>query len=61
MFLLRNGYEIDAAVDEQEAMVLGVAAGHISREVFTNWVKSRIVRRGWRRPTQPGAGTSGGG
>jgi death-on-curing protein len=58
MFLLRNGHEIDATVDEQEAVFLGVAAGHISRDVFTNWVKSHIVRRGWRRPVQAGAGTS---
>jgi death-on-curing protein len=45
MLLLRNCHEIDATVDEQETMFVGVAAGRVSREVFTNWVKDHIVRR----------------
>jgi death-on-curing protein len=46
VFLLRNGHEIDATVDEQEAVFLGVAAGEVSREAFTDWVKHHIARRG---------------
>lgn len=45
MFLLRNGHEIDASVDEQEAVFLGVAAGMIGREEFVGWVKAHIIRR----------------
>jgi death-on-curing protein len=32
MFLLRNGHEIDASVDAQEAIFLGVAAGQVGRD-----------------------------
>jgi death on curing protein len=33
-FLVLNGRELDADVDEQERVVLGVAAGEIEREQF---------------------------
>jgi death-on-curing protein len=52
MFLVRNGHEIDATVDVQEAIFLGVAAGMVPREAFTAWVRTHVVRRGWRRPAQ---------
>lgn len=45
MLLKRNGYTIAAPVDEQEAMFLGVAAGNITREQCTEWVKAHVVRR----------------
>jgi death-on-curing protein len=45
MFLWRNGYEIDAPVDDQEKVFLGVAASTIDREEFVNWVKAHVVRR----------------
>ncbi len=45
MFLMRNGYEIEADVDEQEDVFLRVAAGRMSREEFTAWLKSKVVRR----------------
>ena len=35
--------QIAADVDEQERVVLGVAAGTISREDFTSWVRSHLV------------------
>ena len=41
-FMLLNGYEIDASVDEQEATILQVAAKEMDKETFTDWVKSRI-------------------
>ena len=50
MFLVRNGHELDASMDGQEAIFLGVAAGTITREVFTEWVHAHIVRRGRRVP-----------
>jgi death on curing protein len=45
MFLLRNGSEIEASVDEQEAVFVGVAAGTIGREEFTEWVQAHVVPR----------------
>jgi len=42
-FLVLNGHEIAADVDEQERVVLGAAAGTISREDFTSWVRSHLV------------------
>lgn len=41
-FMLLNGYEIDASVDEQEAIILQVAAKEMDKESFTEWVKSKI-------------------
>lgn len=43
MFLLMNGYEIDASVDEQEAVILKVAAGEMDRAAFTEWLKAHVV------------------
>ena len=31
-FLMLNGFEIDAPIDEQERLMLDLAAGHITRE-----------------------------
>ncbi len=42
-FLILNGYEISASVDEQTEIVLGVASGKIDRSTFTNWLRSQIV------------------
>jgi death-on-curing protein len=41
-FLVLNGREIAASVDEQEQIVLKLAAGNMDREQFTVWVESRI-------------------
>ena len=38
-FLLLNGYEIRCGTDEQERMVLELAAGNLSRNAFTEWVR----------------------
>ncbi len=43
-FLLLNGYEIEADVDEQEQVILRVAAGEMGRDEFTAWVGEHIVR-----------------
>jgi death-on-curing protein len=45
MFLLRNGHELDAPVDEQEAVFLAVAAGTMDPEAFTSWVHAHVIAR----------------
>ncbi|MBK9337544.1 MAG: type II toxin-antitoxin system death-on-curing family toxin [Lewinellaceae bacterium] len=41
-FLFMNGFEIEASVDEQESIILRVAAGEMPKEAFTEWLKSKI-------------------
>jgi death-on-curing protein len=43
--LMLNGFEIRASVDEQEQVVLGVAAGEIDLEEFTAWIDDHLVIR----------------
>ncbi|TAF51190.1 MAG: type II toxin-antitoxin system death-on-curing family toxin [Oscillatoriales cyanobacterium] len=38
VFLMLNGYEIEAGVDEQERVILAIAAGEMKREEFTGWL-----------------------
>ena len=45
-FLVLNGWEIDADVDEAEQTILTLAAGQMERNRFMIWVKDHIVRRG---------------
>jgi len=45
-FLVLNGYEIDADVDEQVRVILGVAAGEVDRDTFKDWLRTRVVGRG---------------
>ncbi|NIW43285.1 MAG: type II toxin-antitoxin system death-on-curing family toxin [Gammaproteobacteria bacterium] len=45
IFLILNGYEIEADVDDQERMILGVASGKIKREELRDWLNSRIVEK----------------
>jgi death-on-curing protein len=42
VFLLVNGYELRAPVDEQERIALDLAAGQLSRDAFLEWVKHHI-------------------
>lgn len=42
-FLILNGLEIDANVDEQERIILDVAAGKLRREQFTSWLSKHIT------------------
>jgi death-on-curing protein len=39
IFLVLNGHELHADVDEQERLVLGVAAGEIGRKRLSEWIK----------------------
>src|SRR5262245_51747912 len=41
-FLVLNGWELAADVDEQEQVVLRLAAGGLTREEFTAWVRSHL-------------------
>jgi death-on-curing protein len=41
--LLLNGYELDADVDEQEQVILGVASGTLSRSQFTDWIRTHTI------------------
>lgn len=43
--LLMNGYEIQADVDSQEAVILAVAASKMNRQDFLDWLKEHVVRR----------------
>ena len=45
LFLILNGHEIEANVDEQEQLILNVAAGQIKREELTDWLRSHIVEK----------------
>ena len=42
-FLMLNGYEISAGVDEQTEIILGVASGNVDRRMFTDWLRNHIV------------------
>jgi death-on-curing protein len=42
-FLVLNGHELDAPVDEQEQVILRLAAGDISRAEFTEWVRAHVI------------------
>lgn len=41
-FLMRNGFQLVGTVDEQEAVILQVAAGTFSREQLTSWVHAHV-------------------
>lgn len=42
VFLVLNGGEIDASVDEQERMMLTVARGTVDRPAFAQWLKAHV-------------------
>lgn len=44
-FLVLNGQEIAASPDEQEEVVLRLAAGRIERDAFTAWLGLHVVTR----------------
>jgi death-on-curing protein len=44
-FLILNGFEIDASVDEQEQVILQVASGELGRDEFTEWLRSHTIER----------------
>ena len=48
VFLVLNGIEIQASVDDQERFVLSLAAGEVSREGLTEWLRAHVVSSGTR-------------
>ena len=42
-FLVLNGLEINAYVDEQERVILALASGELKRDMFTNWLQRNVV------------------
>lgn len=42
-FLLVNGHELRAPVDEQERIMLDLAAGNLARDTFVEWVKQHTI------------------
>jgi death on curing protein len=44
-FLLLNGYEILASIEEQEKVILDLAGGKYDRDEFVLWVKNHITKR----------------
>lgn len=43
VFLLFNGHEIDASVDEQETIIIDVASGKLSRNELSDWLREHMV------------------
>jgi death-on-curing protein len=44
-FLVLNGFEINASVDEQEQIILQVALGELERDEFADWLRNHIVEK----------------
>ena len=42
VFLVLNGYELVADIDDAERIILGVAASVIDREAFVSWVRTQV-------------------
>ena len=41
-FLVLNGYEVDAPIDEQENIILQVASSKLGRDEFKGWLKTHL-------------------
>ena len=42
-FLILNGFEIEASIDEQEKIILELADGRLDREKLTSWLNGHII------------------
>ena len=45
IFLVLNRSEVTATVDEQEAVILSVAAGKMDREAFARWLDTKVRKK----------------
>ncbi len=43
-FLVLNGLEINASVDEQEHIVLAIVSGELGREAFVEWLRQHTTQ-----------------
>jgi death-on-curing protein len=46
VFLLLNGHEIAASCDEQEALIMRLAASKLDRDELTEWLQAHVQRTG---------------
>ncbi len=44
VFLMLNGYEVRAEVEEQEQVMRAVAAGKMGREELVGWIETHMVK-----------------
>lgn len=45
VFLILNGSELSATMDEQVAIILQVAAGDLEREAFMTWLRDHVQQK----------------
>jgi death on curing protein len=43
-FLFLNGYEINASIDDQERVILGLAAGQVGRDELLAWLLVHLTK-----------------
>jgi len=43
-FLVMNGFELNAEIDESESTILRLAAGELERSPFTQWVVQHVTK-----------------
>ncbi|MGE3388321.1 MAG: type II toxin-antitoxin system death-on-curing family toxin [Bdellovibrionales bacterium] len=44
VFLILNGYEISATIEEQESYFLSIASGQVTRSELTEWIETHLVK-----------------
>lgn len=44
-FLVLNGFEIKASVEEQEKIILRLAAGELERATFADWLRTHLSEK----------------
>jgi death-on-curing protein len=44
VFLILNGFEIQASLDKQEATILQVASSQMSRQTFSVWLEKVVIK-----------------
>jgi len=44
-FLVLNGHEIEATIDEQERVMLEVASGKLTRDSLIAWLRDHVIDR----------------
>lgn len=44
-FLILNGWELDASIDDAEQTILSLASGQISRVEFTQWINEHSKQK----------------
>ncbi|MBI1390400.1 MAG: type II toxin-antitoxin system death-on-curing family toxin [bacterium] len=45
VFLILNGFEINASVEQQEKVILALASGNLQRDEFTEWLRLHLVEK----------------